>query len=319
MDNSVEEPEPRREPAPSNVENEPVFSEDQPTSPSTSDRAGAALEQPPGTAGLATRGADKVQPQPGPEPESHIQPGLQSNGHAIDLVSPSSQPDIDGPQSPVAAPSHLRAEKGAAADGGVDGKCVMQSSRSRSRSRSTSNERREDQQPHESDPNLGRDARGHDNHHKGTSSPQAGDSRRRSRSRSRSRSTSRERKRQSTPRPLSSCKGASPVRSPQQHPRPTPPLSPRKVVVHESTLVSLQPCASPGTRPATSDALPTPPPPAKLRAKAGPVVFGAARAKGMRPYMEDRHVTVAAFAPMTSSRTPVHDDVLRSFAAVYDG
>jgi len=35
--------------------------------------------------------------------------------------------------------------------------------------------------------------------------------------------------------------------------------------------------------------------------------------------MEDRHVTVAAFAPMTSSRTPVHDDVLRSFAAVYDG
>ncbi|GAB4815687.1 hypothetical protein N2152v2_002733 [Parachlorella kessleri] len=51
----------------------------------------------------------------------------------------------------------------------------------------------------------------------------------------------------------------------------------------------------------------------------GPVHFGVALAKGMRPYMEDRHTVVASLFPLSSTGVPIQDGVARCFAAVYDG
>jgi serine/threonine protein phosphatase PrpC len=89
-------------------------------------------------------------------------------------------------------------------------------------------------------------------------------------------------------------------------------------VVHAPTLVTLRPSASPRSHPlagplASPDAAPPPPlgPPARPALSA--VVFGAARAQGLRPYMEDRHVTLDAFQLAPA------DGVPRAFAAVYDG
>ena len=59
--------------------------------------------------------------------------------------------------------------------------------------------------------------------------------------------------------------------------------------------------------------------PTALSLNLSPLIFGAAQAKGMRPYMEDRHIIVEAMVPRGSSGAPMQDDTLRSYAAVYDG
>lgn len=107
-------------------------------------------------------------------------------------------------------------------------------------------------------------------------------------------------------------------------------VTPTRKVVHESTLLSLRPGISP--RSLTSPELslvPTSLPASPAAAAAqffqlptlGPIIFGTAEAKGLRAYMEDRHVTLSNLidddAP--SSDQTKEDGVIRNFAAVYDG
>jgi hypothetical protein len=59
----------------------------------------------------------------------------------------------------------------------------------------------------------------------------------------------------------------------------------------------------------------------------GRIHFGAAQARGMRPYMEDRHCVVAAMQLLSSAQgggaqagAPLPSDgVPRSYAAIFDG
>jgi len=95
---------------------------------------------------------------------------------------------------------------------------------------------------------------------------------------------------------------------------------------HESTLVALRPSTSPRSFPLSAlqlaaEALKTPLPASPFYEKLnlGPLVFGASQAKGMRPYMEDRHITEEPLIPRGSSGAPIPDNTPRSFAAVYDG
>ena len=94
-------------------------------------------------------------------------------------------------------------------------------------------------------------------------------------------------------------------------------------MVHESTLVALRSSISPRSRipvaafELAAEALKSPV--ARPRLNLGPMVFGAAQAKGLRPYMEDRHIIIPHMVPRGSSGAPMPDDTPRSFAAVYDG
>lgn len=60
-------------------------------------------------------------------------------------------------------------------------------------------------------------------------------------------------------------------------------------------------------------------PVARRQLNLGPIMYGAAQAKGLRPYMEDRHIILSHMLPRGSSGAPMPDDTPRSFAAVYDG
>ena len=54
----------------------------------------------------------------------------------------------------------------------------------------------------------------------------------------------------------------------------------------------------------------------------GVIQWGTAQAKGMRPYMEDRHTVVAAFQPRSATGQPLaagDGGVLRAYASVFDG
>jgi serine/threonine protein phosphatase PrpC len=110
---------------------------------------------------------------------------------------------------------------------------------------------------------------------------------------------------------------------------PSSPAAPptKKIIArHESTLVALRPSTSPRSFPLSAlqlaaEALKTPLPvsPFYEKLNLGPLVFGASQAKGMRPYMEDRHITEEPLIPRGSSGAPIPDNIPRSFAAVYDG
>ncbi|KAL4519818.1 hypothetical protein Ndes2526B_g01618 [Nannochloris sp. 'desiccata'] len=108
----------------------------------------------------------------------------------------------------------------------------------------------------------------------------------------------------------------------------SPAVTPTKkmIVRHESTLVALRPSTSPRSFPLSAlqlaaEALKTPLPASPFFEKLnlGPLVFGASQAKGMRPYMEDRHIVEEPMVPRGSSGAPIPDNTPRSFAAVYDG
>jgi hypothetical protein len=58
---------------------------------------------------------------------------------------------------------------------------------------------------------------------------------------------------------------------------------------------------------------------AALDRRLGQVLWGSAQAKGLRPYMEDRHTVIGSYHPRTSSGQQVQDGVFRSYAAVFDG
>ncbi|EFN51693.1 hypothetical protein CHLNCDRAFT_139942 [Chlorella variabilis] len=93
---------------------------------------------------------------------------------------------------------------------------------------------------------------------------------------------------------------------------------------HEKTLVMLNPSLSGDLQghPLASfedeDSLPCSPA-APLDRRLGQVLWGSAQAKGMRPYMEDRHTLINSFQPRTSSGQAVQDGVFRAYAAVFDG
>lgn len=163
-----------------------------------------------------------------------------------------------------------------------------------------------------------------DDHHRGRERSPAPRIPRRERSRSRSRSRSKERQRRrrsGTPeRPAAPAPTPAPATLPYV---PSPSVSPSKKIFHESTLVSLRTGAGPVSFPLQpsdleEEELP-PPSPVAVRRSLAPLIFGYARAQGLRPYMEDRHVMVENLAPVSSGGVPILDGVPRCFAAVYDG
>ncbi|PSC75687.1 serine threonine phosphatase [Micractinium conductrix] len=91
---------------------------------------------------------------------------------------------------------------------------------------------------------------------------------------------------------------------------------------HENTLVKLNPLLAGlhthGVRYEDEEELPVSPA-APLDRQLGQVLWGSAKAKGMRPYQEDRHTIVSSFQPCTSTGQPVQDGVYRAYAAVFDG
>jgi serine/threonine protein phosphatase PrpC len=118
--------------------------------------------------------------------------------------------------------------------------------------------------------------------------------------------------------------GTEPIASPSID-AATAPIE-KTIVRHDSTLVALRPSASPRSFPISAfelaaEALKTPIPSSPYQEKLtlGPIVYGASQAKGMRPYMEDRHIIQEPLIPRGSSGAPIPDDTPRSFAAVYDG
>ncbi|KAL4434407.1 hypothetical protein ABPG75_000848 [Micractinium tetrahymenae] len=91
---------------------------------------------------------------------------------------------------------------------------------------------------------------------------------------------------------------------------------------HEKTLVMLNPLLSGDLHslPSFADEEEVPvSPAAPLDKRLGQVLWGSAQAKGMRPYMEDRHTIVSSFQPRTSTGQAVQDGVYRAYAAVFDG
>ncbi|KAL4428565.1 hypothetical protein ABPG77_008877 [Micractinium sp. CCAP 211/92] len=91
---------------------------------------------------------------------------------------------------------------------------------------------------------------------------------------------------------------------------------------HEKTLVMLNPLLSGDlhTMPSFQDDEELPvSPAAPLDKRLGQVLWGSAQAKGMRPYMEDRHTIVSSFQPRTTTGSTVQDGVYRAYAAVFDG
>jgi len=115
--------------------------------------------------------------------------------------------------------------------------------------------------------------------------------------------------------------------SPDQHRTASPPLSSSKKVIHDRTLVSIRTrgeIKSPAPFLLESTLLeeedvPPPSPVPKTRLCLGPIIFGSGRAKGLRPYMEDRHIAIESYAPVSSCGVPIEDNIERCFAAVYDG
>lgn len=106
--------------------------------------------------------------------------------------------------------------------------------------------------------------------------------------------------------------------------------TPTRKVVHESTLLSFRPSVSPRSHPLVSpeddlrQGTLSPSPEADYaykRLKLGPILFGSAEAKGLRPYMEDRHVKLndLVFREKETTNVDLNDGVQRNFAAVYDG
>lgn len=92
---------------------------------------------------------------------------------------------------------------------------------------------------------------------------------------------------------------------------------------HEKTLVMLNPLLGPDIQAhplsfEEEDSLPCSPT-APLDKRLGQVLWGSAQAKGMRPYMEDRHTIISSFQPSTSSGHLIQDGVFRAYAAVFDG
>ncbi|KAI3439041.1 hypothetical protein D9Q98_001451 [Chlorella vulgaris] len=94
---------------------------------------------------------------------------------------------------------------------------------------------------------------------------------------------------------------------------------------HERTLVMINPSLSGDLRghPLSSledddSSLPCSPA-APLDRRLGLVLWGSAQAKGMRPYMEDRHTIINSYEPRTSLGKAVQDGVFRAYASVFDG
>lgn len=92
---------------------------------------------------------------------------------------------------------------------------------------------------------------------------------------------------------------------------------------HEKTLVMLNPLlgdqqVAPFAAYDDEESLPCSPA-APLDKRLGTVLWGTAQAKGMRPYMEDRHTVINSYQPRTSSGQTIQDGIFRAYAAVFDG